>query len=135
MLSEDQQIRIDSAIVLWSTQSGRSKACAQRCSRMLSHRGIRVLGKRFADGTAHLEESDYHEEESSKSEFTLLNLGGCPFDDYGAENFLRIPVLLGGGKLDNKKGQHILPPLLVMFVSTTGDAEHCDSIRECWKSL
>ena len=47
--------------------------------------------------------------------------GQCSFDDFGADRFLSL-------------GQH-QNSLLLMFVSTTGDAEQCTSIASTWSKL
>lgn len=85
----------DSCTILWSTQSGRAKACARRTARLLRSRGV-------ATGVG----------------------CGCSFDSYGASNFLSF-----GGRGGDKRR------LLVAFVSTTGDAEQCDTIRQTWAAL
>ncbi|KAG7341539.1 FAD binding protein [Nitzschia inconspicua] len=83
---------ITSCHILWSTQSGRAKACARRAARILRE----------------------------QTHIQLLNGMGCPFDDVSFVKF--VPLV---------------PPssLLIMFVSTTGDGEHCDSIKQTWKAL
>ncbi|KAG7358448.1 FAD binding protein [Nitzschia inconspicua] len=83
---------ITSCHILWSTQSGRAKACARRAARILRE----------------------------QTRIQLLNGMGCPFDDVSFVKF--VPLV---------------PPssLLIMFVSTTGDGEHCDSIKQTWKAL
>ena len=58
--------------------------------------------------------------------FTIL--GNCPFDDYRRDFFSSIT----SSSSPQAKYAH---NLLIMFVGTTGDAEHCDSIRETWKLL
>ncbi|KAL3902725.1 MAG: hypothetical protein SGILL_010722, partial [Bacillariaceae sp.] len=86
---------ITSCQILWSTQSGRAKACARRVARILEEQtAVEVKG-----GV------------------------GSPFDD--------LPVSFVNFASS-------LPPrtsLIVMFVSTTGDGEQCDSIRDTWKAL
>lgn len=79
-------------IILWSTQSGRAKACARRTARILR--------------------------EEKGMEIHNNNTFGCSFDEYGAHNIISS-----------------LSGLVIMFVSTTGNAEHCDSIHETWKLL
>jgi sulfite reductase alpha subunit-like flavoprotein len=51
----------------------------------------------------------------------LQNGMGCPFDDVSFLEFVsKVPPTTS---------------LIIMFVSTTGDGEHCDSIQETWKRL
>lgn len=79
--------------ILWSTQSGRAKACARRTKRVLSEKtnvGIQDVGSSF---------------------------------DETPEPFLE---LISNMEVDT---------FLLLFVSTTGDGEHCDSIRDTWKTL
>jgi sulfite reductase alpha subunit-like flavoprotein len=79
--------------ILWSTQSGRAKACARRTARIL------------------------------KEQTTLeIHDVGSSFDDSS------VPFLeLAQNIPDNS--------FLLLFVSTTGDGEHCDAIRTTWKRL
>ena len=48
---------------------------------------------------------------------------GCSFDDFGSVDFFKL------GSTSTEKR------LVIMFVSTTGDAEQCDSIKETWRKL
>ena len=82
---------------MWSTQSGRAKACARRTAR--------ILGE--------------------KTGVALEGGIGSSFD----ETPLPFLELVTSEKQDEKKN------LILMFVSTTGDGEQCDSIRNTWKSL
>ena len=84
---------MESCRILWSTQSGRAKACARRVKR--------VLGEQ-----------------------TTLQIEGVgsSFDDTPT------PFLEWISSMDSSS-------FLLLFVSTTGDGEHCDSIRETWKAL
>ena len=79
--------------ILWSTQSGRAKACARRVARIL------------------------------KEQTTVQLEGGVgsAFDDL--PSFVEFVSSLPKTSL------------VVMFVSTTGDGEQCDSIRQTWKAL
>ena len=79
--------------ILFSTQSGRAKACARRTARILREQSS-------------LDVSD----------------NGHAFDE-DPQPFLETLQELGQDTL------------LLLFVSTTGDGEHCDSIRTTWKSL
>ena len=81
--------------ILWSTQSGRAKACARRTHRILS--------------------------EQTTLEF--VNSVGSSFDET-PEPFLN---WVGRMKKEDE--------FLLLFVSTTGDGEHCDSIRQTWDAL
>jgi sulfite reductase alpha subunit-like flavoprotein len=79
--------------ILWSTQSGRAKACARRTARILREQTnleVKDIGSSF--------------DETSKPFLKLVS--NLPSDTF-----------------------------LLLFVSTTGDGEHCDSIRDTWKSL
>uniref|UniRef100_A0A7S4ABR6 Uncharacterized protein n=1 Tax=Pseudo-nitzschia australis TaxID=44445 RepID=A0A7S4ABR6_9STRA len=88
---------ISSCRILWSTQSGRAKACARRTAR--------ILGE--------------------KTSLELEGGIGCPFDE------TPVPFLELLTSTDSSgKGT-----LFLMFVSTTGDGEQCDTIRNTWKSL
>ena len=78
--------------ILWSTQSGKAKACARRTARIL----------RSCSKTPNQIEPGYH---------------GCSFDDYTPSSFA------------NTKG------LVIMFISTTGDGEHTDTISKTWNFL
>jgi len=130
---------VTSATVLWSTQSGRSKACAKRCSRILRQDYGIALGdiEREQQNSSNGDTTDVNNGIGGCS-FTKSNGGGCSsFDDLGP---LRLLGLGGGGtsQEDNyhdSTQQQQQPHLLVMFVSTTGDGEHCDSIHQCWKAL
>lgn len=75
-------------ILLWSTQSGRAKACGRRLGRILREK-------------------------------TIINVhGASSVDDLGLE-----------GLVASKD------KLWIWLVSTTGDGEQCDSIRDTWKDL
>jgi len=104
----------DSCTILWSTQSGRAKACARRTARLLRSRGVSIVSSNAAGGdTSHGS--------------AAAGVGyGCSFDDYGASNFLSFGT---GGVAGHRRR------LLVAFVSTTGDAEQCDAIRHTWAAL
>jgi sulfite reductase alpha subunit-like flavoprotein len=52
--------------------------------------------------------------------------GQCSFDDFGADRFL---------SLGQHRQQQQQTDLLLMFVSTTGDAEQCTSIASTWSKL
>lgn len=88
---------ISTCRILWSTQSGRAKACARRTARILDEKSIVKL-----EGGI-----------------------GSPFDD------TPVPFL----ELLTSPCRESSGTLFLMFVSTTGDGEQCDSIRNTWKSL
>lgn len=59
----------------------------------------------------------------------------CSFDDFGSSALLNI-----GRNVVDKDSTSTSPlssssVLLVLFVSTTGDGEQCDSMKECWLAL
>eukprot|EP00934_Nitzschia_sp_Nitz4_P004649 Nitzschia sp. Nitz4//scaffold232_size35869//13014//15023//NITZ4_007805-RA/size35869-processed-gene-0.58-mRNA-1//1//CDS//3329543324//4639//frame0 len=83
--------------ILWSTQSGRAKACARRSKRILTER-------------TNLEIADI----------------GTPFDE-SPEPFV--------DWINKTTPEQRSETIFLMFVSTTGDGEHCDSIQKTWKSL
>lgn len=51
---------------------------------------------------------------------------GSSFDDYGPIDFFK----LGSESVSDGKRR-----LVILFVSTTGDAEQCDSISNTWKMM
>lgn len=81
--------------ILYSTQSGRSKACARRVARILYER----------------------------TEVELQNATGSTFDD--AIDDL---ITFAAGLRQSKE-------VLLLFVSTTGDGEHTDTISRTWRKL
>ena len=83
--------------ILWSTQSGRAKACARRTARILQ------------------EQTTLH----------VTDIGSS--FDATPEPFISTFASNSGEQDENS--------LLLLFVSTTGDGDHCDSIRDTWKSL
>jgi len=82
-----------SCTVLWSTQSGRAKACARRVVRIL------------------MEQTEVQ-----------VTIGGA-VDDYAF--FKKIVAQQAPGP------NHYW----IFLISTTGDGEQCDSIRQTWKAL
>lgn len=86
-------LALKSCRILWSTQSGRAKACARRTRRILT------------------EQSALHVEDI-----------GSSFDEKSE------PFTEWVSSMDPSC-------FLLLFVSTTGDGEHCDSIRDTWKTL
>jgi hypothetical protein len=101
--------------ILWSTEGGKAKACARRAARML---------REAREGS----DTDTGSVSGSGSTNLLSQDGyyGSSFDDYGAQEVLDL-----GSRGDVTRGEQ----LLIMFVSTTGDAEHTDSIRHTWAAL
>jgi len=105
--------------ILWSTQGGRAKACARRTARILR------------DAT---EEDD----SPNNGDDTVVGTGyyGSSFDDYGSHDFLKLgEKKVVGNNSEGGGGGNGGTNLVILFVSTTGDAEHCDSIRDTWKIL
>ena len=97
--------------ILWSTQSGRAKACARRTARLLRSRGVSIFGRP--------NETDPY---------------GCAFDTFGSSNFLSFSATVADATDTSARLSH-QRQLLVAFVSTTGDAEQCDTIRNTWLAL
>jgi len=138
-----------SCTILWSTQSGRAKACARRTARLLRSRGVAVTGRPTephdesdSDDKKHQTSAEIQQVEAeAAAAAATAGVGyGCAFDSYGAANFLQFgnvpcrPTNNGGsasGTSTNGKKQR----LLIAFVSTTGDAEQCDTIRQTWSAL
>jgi sulfite reductase alpha subunit-like flavoprotein len=89
----DMYKELNSCRILFSTQSGRSKAAARRTSRILSE----------------------------QTNLNLENAAGSTFDD-GVSS---LPDLV----------QSLKNSFLILFVSTTGDGEHTDSIQHFWRQL
>ena len=87
--------------IFFSTQSGRAKACARRCSRLIRER----------------------------TNYRVLNRSGSAFDDDIQQHHPKQGLTGWCSSLKNSKS------LLVLFVSTTGDGEHTDTIRNTWKLL
>lgn len=86
--------------ILWSTQSGRAKACARRTRRILSER----------------------------TSVTIQDVG-FPFDETPTPFLDWVSTNIGDSQ--GQEQEHFL----LMFVSTTGDGEHCDSISATWNAL
>jgi sulfite reductase alpha subunit-like flavoprotein len=84
---------LTSCRILYSTQSGRSKAAARRTARILRE----------------------------QTNLNLENAAGSTFDD-GVRS---LPDLV----------QSLRNSFLILFVSTTGDGEHTDSIQRFWRQL
>lgn len=110
MTSGPSSTTVSTCRILWSTQSGKAKACARRVSRILREQTTAEIGG-----------------------------AGFPFDE------CPIPLVQiasssdylsndGTRKVTYKK-HSFEEPLLLMFVSTTGDGEQCDSIRDTWQAL
>ena len=124
-------------IILWSTQGGRAKACARRTCRIL--RDYYFDSKDSANDDNDKAEA---EEEAAMSS----NYYGMSFDDFGAEEFLNLGNYNNSNSSNSNKGHannttnnnidgESKKKLVIMFVSTTGDGEHCDTIQDTWKLL
>ena len=110
----DEMDTPSSALVLWSTSTGRSKACARRACRMLRSRGISIVSTNAPKEAEKL---------SDLSELAQQPMfGGCAFDEFGPQRLLNISAQ-----------KNI--PWIILFVSTTGDGENCDTIQQCWTAL
>lgn len=137
--------------ILWSTQGGRAKACARRTSRILRDYHFYFQQQEQQASPSHQSSDKRCSATADENESLLLNCYGTSFDDYGAQGFLK----LGGhtdygknyaatasptaaathGDQDEDEGGYQRKKLIVMFVSTTGDGEHCDCIQDTWKLL
>jgi len=60
---------------------------------------------------------------------------GSSFDDYGALEVLELGRRRRSSREEGDDDNDDGVKLVILFVSTTGDAEHCDSIRDTWKAL
>jgi sulfite reductase alpha subunit-like flavoprotein len=103
--------------VLWATQSGRAKACARRTLRLL--------------------QQQQQQKSASCDSATCGIQDCCAFDDI---DFLSLGR--GASSLDNDTNQQQQHPqhpeqqrLLILFVSTTGDAELPSNIQSTWARL
>lgn len=85
----------NSCTILWSTQSGRAKACARRVARIL------------------------------KEQTTVAVTVGGQVDDFA---FFDKIVASSSSRPD-------VNHWWIFLISTTGDGEQCDSIRQTWKAL
>lgn len=112
--------------ILYSTQTYRSKACARRVARILSE---------YTTTTT-----------NNNSHIQLQNGNGNTFDDelllYGNQSIIQYITFLKENdnqvskiRNDNDDSNIIVIPLLLLFVSTTGDGEQTDSIYNTWKQL
>jgi len=115
--------------ILWSTQGGRAKACARRTARIL----------RDAVDDPLSSDDNGNGNGNSSGDAMVVGTGyyGSSFDDYGALEILKLGMKGGSEECSNggtvKSDDEV--KLVILFVSTTGDAEHCDSIRDTWKTL
>lgn len=133
-----------SCTILWSTQGGRAKACARRTARLIrDHQYQQEATSNPSDSST----------SSSSSSLVLLPNGyyGSSFDDYGPLDFFKLGnhhhepsnATATTNQKDttatDQEKQSIHKQnrknLVILFVSTTGDAEQCDSIKETWKQL
>jgi len=88
---------MEGCYVLFSTQSGRAKACARRCARLLRE----------------------------QTPIRIHNRSGTTFD----EGIWGDHLSEFCDTVRNSKS------FLLLFVSTTGDGEHTDTIQRTWKLL
>ena len=137
--------------ILWSTQGGRAKACARRTSRILrdyhaylqsmatpssSPPNIRAVEASGSDNCG----KDDAPLDSNNNNFNS-HYYGTSFDDFGANEFLKLGATDDGTSTGIEREKKEDQPkrkekrLIVMFVSTTGDAEHCDCIQDTWRML
>ena len=84
---------MESCQILFSTQSGRAKACARRCARLIREETSVAVQSRSAFDDAVVDVSAFCDAVRESRSFLLL------------------------------------------FVSTTGDGEHTDTIQRTWKML
>jgi sulfite reductase alpha subunit-like flavoprotein len=122
--------------ILWSTQGGRAKACARRTARLIrdqQQKQQQLLSQQ--QQRQHLPSGYY----------------GSSFDDYGPLEFFKLgnePSCYNHSSNTDTAARTNHPNhtdtdnsiskkrrLVIMFVSTTGDAEQCDSIKETWNKL
>ena len=132
--------------ILWSTQGGRAKACARRTSRILRDYYYNYFQQQQQQQQQQQRQRQQQKNDNENNhDISMLNYYGTSFDDFGAVEFLKLGLGLElNGAItttdshsrntcaNNKTNKKIL---LLMFVSTTGDAEHCDCIQETWKML
>ena len=145
--------------ILWSTQGGRAKACARRTSRILrDYLYYNCSNDNNNNNNSNSANSTY----TSALEDHYY---GTSFDDFGAAQFLNLGRLEENDHDHEHEHEHdheqkdevkdeeqndekitMVPKekvsstnkkktLIIMFVSTTGDAEHCDCIRDTWRVL
>ena len=100
--------------IVWSTESGRAKACARRAARILRESFPQVNIHRVTS----LEQND-----------TFRGLIGIQKTNQvvGADD--TSPQIV-----ESKQSSHH-KTLFICFISTTGDGEQCEAIRQVWKSL
>jgi hypothetical protein len=103
MASSCEEETLTGCRILSSTQTGRAKACARRCARLIAQQKI--------------------SSPLVRNDFCLQNGKGRTFDEE-----------VGPDLQDYAAG---LTPntLLLLFVSTTGEGEHTDTIQQTWKQL
>ncbi|KAL7576937.1 hypothetical protein ACA910_006694 [Epithemia clementina (nom. ined.)] len=111
--------------VLYSTQSGRSKACARRASRLLMEQlqQQRVVVSRSSSNSNNTEDHKYQQKP--------LLLKSCDEDFVGHGNNLQ----QWADSLKATTTTNAAATWLVLFISTTGDGEHTDTIQCLWKQL
>jgi hypothetical protein len=112
--------------ILYSTQSGRAKACSRRVARIVASTSTTS---------------------SSTTGIQLMNGNGTTFDNdiqqltnNGTIQEWVESVLLSSSNNNNNNNNNesiqVVPKvLLLLFISTTGDGEHTDTIQNTWKQL
>jgi Sulfite reductase, alpha subunit (flavoprotein) len=131
-----------SCTILWSTQGGRAKACARRTARLIRDQQYHQYQQATSNPPP----------DSSSSSLVLLPDGyyGSSFDDYGPLEFFKLgnhhhepsstattnhKDTAATDQEEKRIHKQRHKNLVIMFVSTTGDAEQCDSVKETWKQL
>ena len=113
--------------ILWSTQGGRAKACARRTSRILRDYYFLFQQQSIGNDNKNIDNNN-----NNNRKYDYDHYYGTSFDDFGALEFLK----LGSSSRKNKnKNSNNGKQVILMFVSTTGDGEHCDNIQDTWKVL
>lgn len=114
--------------IVWSTESGRAKACARRTARILRE-------------SYHYDNCD----DNSHSHVTVQSVTSLEQDELFRNLLLQAnepqsqqQQPQGNGTAIAESSQPSVIPtktMFICFISTTGDGEHCESIRPIWKSL
>lgn len=114
--------------IFYATQSGRAKACARRTARMLQEQTSIIQGAPTTNTM-------------STSGANILSLSGTTFDaalesvklnerEVGVDDESSRLVRFCTHLREQQNEQFLL-----LFVSTTGDGEHTDTIQRFWKQL
>ena len=111
--------------IVWSTESGRAKACARRTARILRESYQRDIG-----------------DDNSHSCVNVQSVSSLEQDELFRRLLLQAiqpqPQLTGNDTETAESSQPriiLTKTMFICFISTTGDGEHCESIRPIWKSL